>query len=202
MDTNGISVTSREDMSQNEETDAADVCLAINGDREAYGRLYDRNAPAVRAVVVAVSGDFAAVEDLTQETFLRGYARLPTMRRAAGFRPWIQGVARMVARERLREIRSERPCVEPDVSQPASVFEACDALEEDEEMRRVLLAVAELPERERLAVHAYYFHERSGDQAAAVVGMSRSGFYAALDRAMRRLRSRLSDPSKNRRTEP
>lgn len=178
-------------MSQNETSDADDVRLSLDGDREAFGRLYDRHARGVRAVVVAVSGDFSAVDDLTQETFLRGYRRLATLRDVGGFRRWIQGIARLVARERRREISRDRHRFEADDNRLAPEDEAHDVIVRDEEQRRVVSAIAELPERERLAVHAYYFHEQSADQAAAVIGVSRSGFYVALERGIERLRKQL-----------
>ena len=61
-------------MSQSEPSDVDDVRRTLAGDREAFGRLFDRHARLVRAIVVAVSGDFGSVEDLTQETFLRATA--------------------------------------------------------------------------------------------------------------------------------
>ena len=185
----------------NKTSDAHDVRLAIEGDREAFGRLYDRYATAVRAVVVAVSSDFSAVEDMTQETFLRGYKRLTTLRDVDGFRRWILGIARMVARERRREISRNRHRLEADGNGYVPTVEVHDMMELDEELRRVVSAVEELPERERLAVHAYFFHEASGDRAATRMGLSRSGFYAALERGMDRLRNRLAITSKNVRTE-
>ena len=188
-------------MSHNETSDADDVRLAVEGDREAFGRLYDRHARAVRAVVVAVSGDFSAVEDLTQETFLRGYSRLPTMRDVGGFGRWIQGVARIVAREWRREMSRDLHRFEPDGNRLEPAIEVYDVIAFDEKKRRVISAVADLPERERLAVHAYFFDEQSGDQAAAIIGMSRSGFYAALERGMNRLRNQLGIRSSNVRRE-
>jgi RNA polymerase sigma-70 factor, ECF subfamily len=80
----------------------------IAGDREAFGRLFDRYARLVRAVVVAVSGDFGMVEDLTQETFLRAYRRLGSLNDSEDFCVCIQGIARLVAMERRREFAHNR----------------------------------------------------------------------------------------------
>lgn len=179
--------------------DATDVRLTLLGERDAFARLYDRHAGAVRAVVCAVSKDFEAVEDLTQETFLRGYKQLSTLRDAGSFRSWIQGVARMVARERLRELSRERRRFESDANQRTLAADTrcgeSDAIELDDEQRRVMSTLAELPERERLVVHAYFFHEQSADETATALSISRSGFYATLDRAMARLRKRLGVPT-------
>jgi RNA polymerase sigma-70 factor (ECF subfamily) len=183
-------------MSTNRPADADDVQRARKGDREAFGRLFDRHARAVRALVGGVSGDFAAVDDLTQETFLRGYRQLNMLREPAAFGTWIQGIARHVARERVRNLRRERHRFHADRNEPAIQEEAESVLECEDEHQRLLAAVAELPERERLAVHAFYFHEQDAEQAATAIGLSRSGFYAALNRGIRRLRKRLgANPS-------
>lgn len=179
-------------------SDAQDVLRSLEGDREAFGRLYDRHGRAVRAVVVAVSGDFDSVEDLTQETFLRGYRGLATLRDAKKFGRWIRGVARTVARERKRDLGRDRQRLGMDAELVAANVDINDPIVRHEEQRRVLDAVAELPLRERLVIHAYYFQEQSGEQAASTMGMSRSGFYAVLTRGMKRLRKRLHANSPTR----
>ena len=50
-------------------------------------------------------------------------------------------------------------------------------------MRRL----AELPERERLAIHAFFLQECNAQQAGELLGLSRSGVYALLERALARL---------------
>jgi DNA-directed RNA polymerase specialized sigma24 family protein len=45
-----------------------------------------------------------------------------------------------------------------------------------------------LTEKERLALHAYYLQGRHVDEARAVLGLSRSGFYRVLSSAVDRLR--------------
>ena len=182
-------------MSQPEPSDADDVRRTLAGDREAFCRLFDRHARLVRAVVAAISGDFDSVEDLTQETFLRAFRRLASLKDLDGFRSWIQGIARLVARERRRQLVHDRVHMNADDNQLEAGDDPLDVIQNVEEQRRVMSAVAELPERERLAVHAYFFHEQSADQAAAAIGMSRSGFYAAIERALSRLRRRLTDRS-------
>lgn len=174
------------------ESDADRVRSALAGDREAFGRLYDRHAAGVRAVAGAVSKDWDAIEDLTQETFVRAYSRLASLRKPEGFGEWVRGVARQVARERLRALRRQavtttnRAAVEGLASSPESP--RADHLDET---KRALEAMRDLAEAERLAVHAYFFNEERSAEAARSIGLSRSGFYAAFNRGMARLRRRL-----------
>ena len=53
-------------------------------------------------------------------------------------------------------------------------------------------AIASLPEKERLALHAFYLQEQDAEQACTVLGLSRSGLYRVLAVARRRLKGLLS----------
>jgi len=44
-----------------------------------------------------------------------------------------------------------------------------------------------LPEKERLALHAFYLQSKSADNARRIMKLSRSGFYRVLERARKRL---------------
>jgi len=179
-------------MPEPETNDAEDVRRTLTGDREAFGRLFDRHARSVRSVVAAVSCDFQAVEDMTQETFLRAHQRLATLKDPAAFRGWIHGIARLVAKEGWRQHtrHQERP-ISTDVAFQDGGSGA-HVVETREQQQLVLQLLMDLPERERLAVHAYFFHEQQADEAAAAMEISRSGFYAALERGLRRIRQRIA----------
>jgi RNA polymerase sigma-70 factor, ECF subfamily len=181
-------------------SDEDDVRRTLAGDTAAFARLFDRHARLVRAVVMAVSQDFNTIEDQTQETFLRAYRRLASLKDRSRFRSWLQAIARLVAKERRRQLDRDQRRRNPLDSQPLESSTTDDPsqkqVEQKEEQGRVLLAVAALPKRERLAIHAYYFHEQNADDAAVALGLSRSGFYAVLARATNRLRGQLSDQTR------
>jgi RNA polymerase sigma-70 factor, ECF subfamily len=175
-------------MGNNEPTDADLAARVLAGDREAFGRLYDRYAKLVRAVVYDISTDWSTVQDLTQECFLRAYRNLARLRQPDRFGHWIIGIARHVVRERRRTLRRDRhrfvgnsPIDVPVAS------EAMDAIQSAEERDLVVRRLAELPERERLVIHAFFLQHRNVQQTAELLGLSRSGVYALLERALSRL---------------
>jgi RNA polymerase sigma-70 factor (ECF subfamily) len=166
------------------------VAQTLAGDREAFGRLYDRHAGMVRAVVAGVSGDWSAVEDMTQESFLRAYRKLATLRDPARVGPWVVGIARHVARERRRLLRRDRHLF---VAQPLVLESSNDgeaAIDDRDRLQRVMYRLAELPEDERVAVHAFFLESQSADTVAERLGLSRSGFYALVQRAVAGLATR------------
>ncbi len=180
-------------MPNSESSDAEDFQLSLQGNRDAFGRLYDRHAVAVRSVVAAVAKDFGAVEDLTQETFTRAFTRLATLTNPEGFRGWLFGIARFVAKERLRELTRKHV---PINAIPIDVNEnGVHEVDQADELTRIFAHVALLPERDRLAIHAYYFTEQNATEAARIMGISRSSFYAALERGLARLRKELGQVS-------
>jgi RNA polymerase sigma-70 factor (ECF subfamily) len=179
-------------MDSNSTTDAELVTETLAGAREPFGQLYDRYRRVVASVVSGVSGDWAAVDDMVQECFLRAFRKLATLRDPARFGPWIIGIARQVGRERRRSLRRDRH----EFHDPQSLLtespidagnEPCDRDQVDQIMQRV----AELDEQERLAIHAYFLQQRNANDGAELLGLSRSGFYATVQRAVARLAAQL-----------
>ncbi len=172
----------------NEPSDASLVAKVLAGDREAFGCLYDRYARLVRAVVYRVGNDIPAAHDLTQECFLRAYRNLSQLRQPDPFGAWVVGIARALASEHRRSLRRDRHRFVADES--LDVWFEPDipgALQTADEIELVLRRVAELPERERMAVHAFFLQESNAAQAARLLGLSRSGIYALLQRALAHL---------------
>lgn len=187
-DKQATAATSQGTMEKNDLSDAELVAEALAGNREAFGRLYDRYAALVRAVVSGVAGDYAMVQDLAQESFLRAYKNLSRLRAPERFGPWIVGIARKVARERRRSLRRDRhQFVAGDCLEIESSVNDLEVIGKADEMEHVMRQVVALPERERLAIHAFFLQQREARQAADLLNLSRSAFYALLDRALRRL---------------
>jgi RNA polymerase sigma-70 factor (ECF subfamily) len=175
-------------MENNEPTDADLVASVLAGDREAFGCLYDRYARLVRAVVYDVSTDWPTVQDLTQECFLRAYKGLARLRQPDRFAQWVVGIARQVARERRRFSRRDRhQFVGSEVLGVSSEIDASGAMQAAEETELVMRRLADLPERERLAIHAFFLEGCDARQVADLLGLSRSGAYALLERGLTRL---------------
>ena len=170
-------------------SDATLVCRTRDGDKDAYGELYDRYARLVRAICYDATGDLADAQDLAQESFLRAYRRLNTLREPERFVKWLTGVCRMVCREWRRGKAHDRhryagaAAERAETREPAADCRA-DALRE---------AIRRLPEKERLALHAFYLQDQSAKQARTVLGLSRSGFYRVMSRARKRLAQQLNN---------
>ncbi len=179
---------------------ASDGTLVLgvrNGDRSAFAELYDRRARLIRAICYDEARDLEIAADLTQEVFLRSYRNLHQLREPERFALWLAGIARQVCREWRRQRRRDQRGLAALAEQRA----APATLEDPPERRLVELrdqiaglldpgksAGPALTEQQRVALHAFYLQERSVEEARAVLGLSRSGFYHVLSSAVARLR--------------
>jgi RNA polymerase sigma-70 factor (ECF subfamily) len=77
------------------------------GDREAFGRFYDRYAPLVFTMAMRVLRVRSDAEDLLQEVFLQAWRQADSYRTDRGSpEAWITTISRSRAIDRLRSIRS------------------------------------------------------------------------------------------------
>lgn len=166
------------------ETDGALAKAALRGDRSAFAELYDRRARLIRAICFDTTSDLHSAADLTQEVFLRAYAKLDSLREPDRFSAWLTGIARQVCREwrrgRLRD--RQMACRLPKEAEPS----ASDR-EVDPRLETLREALNRLPERERLSLQAFYLQDLDAEEARAVLGLSKSTFYRVLAKARERL---------------
>ena len=88
-----------------EEPEPAVVRAAMDGDLAAFERLVRCYQAHVWRFLRHLLGDAALAEDVTQETFLRLYQRLPTFAGRSKFSTWVFRVARNAGVDALRAAR-------------------------------------------------------------------------------------------------
>jgi len=161
---------------------------AAAGDREAAGEIYDRYAPLVRAILLDTTGSLPEANDLLQEVFLLAFSRLGQLKQPDRLSAWLIGISRRQGSEFRRQAGRRRRRFVPLVGEVVSSAET----EPNDMIEQVRKAIRDLPEKERLAVHMHYLCDEPAETARDAVGLSSSGFYKLLERARRRLRSRLN----------
>jgi RNA polymerase sigma-70 factor, ECF subfamily len=72
---------------------AADVALAAAGDRSAFERVYRAHCDRVFSVCVRMTADAAQAEELTQDTFVRAWAKMAQFRGESSFATWLHRLA-------------------------------------------------------------------------------------------------------------
>ena len=159
------------------------VQAVFAGDKAAYEKLYDRYAPLIRAVCYDEAGNLADAQDLAQDVFMRAYENLDNLRDPDRFGRWLMGIARLRCKEWRRLKRRRRDSdAELNSSRPVTPDPW-----DNGQLKWLRDTISMLPEKERLALHAFYLQEQSAEDARRTVGLSRSGFYQALERARKQL---------------
>lgn len=171
------------------------VIAARDGSRDAFATLYDRYAGLARAIAYDRCGDTQRANELAQEAFLRAYRSLDQLREPDRFVSWLIQITRFVAAESHRTDQRHRRIAESlasGLASPAATLPGAGA--DTLELQELQDKIAELPEPDRTAIRLFYLAEHSADNARAVLGLSRSGFYKVIGRAKKRLRQQL-DPA-------
>lgn len=154
-------------------------------DDDALRELYETQAaPLLGYVTRLTNGDRHRAEDILQETLLRAW-RHPEARSDDGRwrQPWLFTVARNLAIDQLRTARQTQP-VDERVDPGSPVDRMLDAAE-------VRQAIASLPDRLRSVLVEVYLRDRSGAQAAELLGIPVGTVKSRLFHALRALRQEL-----------
>lgn len=81
------------------------LARAQDGDRAAFRALFLQHSPGVRRYLGDLLRDDAAADDATQETFLRAFDTLHSLRDSTRLPAWLFGIARNVFLEHCRKNR-------------------------------------------------------------------------------------------------
>lgn len=171
--------------------DADLVRTTLDGDRTAFGQLYDHYAGLIRAICYDTTRSVPCAQDLAQDVFLRAFEKLDTLRRQEKFPAWLVGITRQRCREWRRGKAKDR---QRNVVLETEQLPATDAPANDGVSEHIHSAMLLLSEKERMALHAFYLLDESATDVRATLGLSKSGFYRLLERARKRLRRYLADP--------
>lgn len=138
--------------------DAELVSQALQGNSGAYGRLVERYAAQIAALCRALVGrQPEVVEDLVQETFLRGLQKLSELREPARFGYWLNQIARNLCKDWFTNPHRRQLPLEaaaPPVC-PANAATAAE-LERAERFADLKACVDHLPVERREVVELYY----------------------------------------------
>lgn len=176
--------------------DAALVESVRSGRRDAYDELTRRYAAKIGAVCWSRLGRRGPVEDMVQETFLRGFRAIDTLTEPEKFGSWLYGIAvRACLDWRKAKERSQVSfdALGPD-RDPAD-FPAGrlpDPPEEREKQERLLQEIEALPEIYRETLVMFYFRKQKYQEMSAMLGISPAAINARLTKARAMLRERLA----------
>ena len=169
----------------------ADLLLAASHqDQSAFAQLVERYYGIVHRVVWRTTNGHADAEDIAQEAFLRLWKNPGQVREAKALKGWLMRVASNLAMDRFRN----KPLAELDAAAEVSDGRpnAEQNLARNWATKRVDAAIAELAERQRLALSLVHFEQLSNIEAADIMEISVDALESLLSRARRALKQHLA----------
>lgn len=171
---------------------------AIAGDREAISAIWILHRRWVAAVILAYKPREDDLEDLLQEVAMSLVSKISTVRDPRHVRAWLRTVAINAARAsaRTRQARPQLRLVgtpEQEKVEPA----IDESIVRDEESRRILSLVANLPDDYREPLMLRALHGMRSKQIAAVLELPEATIDTRISRARRMLRELAREEGKS-----
>jgi RNA polymerase sigma-70 factor (ECF subfamily) len=171
------------------------IARVRSGDDEAFRLIFDRYIRPVMSFIYDMIGQRDLAEELAQETFVRAYRGIKSLKDDTKLSTWLFGIAKNVARESLRTRIRENNKVEIEND---SVMELSDKeLLPDgrllgKELNRVIHeALSTLDEDRREVFTLKVFQQRSYEEIAEITGFSIPKLKTDLHRARAEMRRRI-----------
>ena len=179
------------------EDDVQLIQRVLSGDDVAFSILVEKYHKSVHALVWRKIGDFHYAEDITQDTFLQVYKKLPTLKDPHQFAGWLYVIANRRCLNWLRKQKSAMQSLEDTrvdevekLSYTHYLSERREAAAEERRRETVKKLLEKLPESERTVMTLFYLGEMTMKEISKFLGVSVKTISSRLSRARKRLREK------------
>ena len=170
----------------------------LAGDDDAFSVLVRKYQTQVHALAWRKIGDFHIAEEITQDTFLKAYKKLATLKKPQRFASWLYVIAANRCSSWLRKKRLwTQPLEQLEETDSEQLQKATYSRHVIEENERTAVAaqrevvkklLTKLQESERTVITLHYFGEMSCTEIGEFLGVSANTIKSRLRRAQLRLR--------------
>lgn len=178
------------------EDDVQLIHKILSGDDAAFGILVEKYQKSVHALAWRNIQDFHYAEEIMQDTFLRAYRKLPTLKNPDQFAGWLHVIAHRLCIDWMRSQKSVMQSLE---NTPVEEIEESSYTHHISEQRMtertehyhalVKRLLEKLPESERAVVTLFYLDEMSTKEIGKFMGVSVNTITSRLHRARKRLQT-------------
>lgn len=173
------------------------ISWSAEGDKRAFDMIMLRHGRFALRVAMRLIPHAPTAEDIVQEAMVRAWmqARYFDARRAR-FTTWLYRIIVNLCIDQRRRVQPDPLPQSFDIADPAAG--ADEAIEANQRQRTLVLALRELPERQRAAMTLVYDEGLSGAEAGRVLGLSAKAVERLLARARLFLRNRMVPPERGK----
>ena len=174
----------------------------LSGDDAAFGILVEKYQKSIHALAWRKVQDFHYAEEIMQDTFLRAYKKLPTLKNPNQFSGWLHVTANRLCIDWLRKqkrLRQQKPAMQSLEGTRLEEIEESSYTHHISEQRvtertaycqeLVKRLLEKLPENERTVITLYYLDEMSTKEIGEFMGVSVNTITSRLQRARKRIQT-------------
>lgn len=176
-------------MRQNDISDEELVRRILQGEDHLFEKILARYRDRVAALIFSITGSRSDLEDIAQEAFISIYKNLASFQGRSSLGTWIYRITVNKCRDWQRRYYLRKPVELLGIRglNQASPRDGAE-LEEQESIRN---AIRSLPEKYRLVIVLYYFHDLSCPEIAEILGLPKKTVETRLARGRNRIEKML-----------
>ena len=167
----------------------------LEGDDTAFSTLVKKYQRSVHALAWRKIGDFHIAEDITQDTFLKAYQKLSTLKEPQSFASWLYVITANQCKAWLRKKQSWAQSLENTSSAQLEkatysgyIIEENERVTEETQREVVKKLLAKLQESDRTVITLHYLGGMTYEEISNFLGVSEATIRNRLYRARRRLK--------------
>lgn len=167
------------------------VLQAGQGDRAAFGELYEETGRSVYFNCLKLLGNAQQAEDITQDTFMKALEKLDSLKEPENFSAWVNRIAinncKMYFRKNPRSAEEESEKIIDDTPDSELIP---DDYTDSEEKRRIIMNIIDtaLTDEQRQTIILYYFDMMSVAEIAEIMECSVGTVTSRLSAARKKIR--------------
>jgi RNA polymerase sigma factor (sigma-70 family) len=168
----------------------------LSGDEAAFSILVEKYQKSIHALAWRNIHDFHYAEEIMQDTFLKAYKKLPTLKNPNQFAGWLHVIAKHLCIDWVRKQKPAMQSLENTLQEEIEKSSYTHHISEQRVTERteycqelVQKLLEKLPENERTVVTLYYLDEMSTKEIGEFMGVSVNTITSRLHRARKRLQT-------------
>jgi len=163
------------------------VSRAREGDEEAISRLITLYKGLIYTIIYRMVNDPDLAQDLTQETFIKVFLKIKTLKRPAHFRAWTCSIGRNLVYDHLRKEQRRKTVPLEEIGEqkvPSGI---------EKRRKRMIIqdALMRLERRDRMLLSLVYYQGMTHAEVARIMKIPESNIKVYIHRARKRLRREL-----------
>lgn len=169
------------------------VALAQDGDRGAFGELYDAYVKRIYSAIYYKTHHKETAEDLTSVTFFKALNKIQSLDASRPFGPWLYSIARNTVTDHYRSLRSTVSVEDAwDLPDDSDIVRDADVRYQMREVREHMRSLTSL-QREIITLRLW--EGLSYREIGEIVHASEGSVKVMFSRAMHKLRSSMPLPA-------